>query len=192
MRSSPNAAAMRWSWPWISCGWLAGGGLADGGRGGLGSAADARRHLRRRSRVTPADSGRASRALAQVLYHRTGRPATSTFASATTCSGPIRSGRSRPSPTSAAIPARPTSRSPIAGTDRTLAATADAEVVTVPAFTGAPEQLWRIDQLTDGTYRIMPKAVPNSKEPMALTAVGAQHADAGEVRPQERQGALEL
>jgi arabinan endo-1,5-alpha-L-arabinosidase len=26
--------------------------------------------------------------------------------------------------------------------------------------------------LTDGTYRIMPKSTPNSKEPMALTAVG--------------------
>ena len=60
----------------------------------------------------------------------------------------------------------------IAGTDRTLAATADGEVVAVPAFTGGPEQLWRIDQLTDGTYRIMPKSVPNSKEAMALTAVG--------------------
>jgi arabinan endo-1,5-alpha-L-arabinosidase len=60
----------------------------------------------------------------------------------------------------------------IAGTDRTLAATADGEVVAVPAFTGSPEQLWRIDQLIDGTYRIMPKSVPNSKEPMALTAVG--------------------
>jgi arabinan endo-1,5-alpha-L-arabinosidase len=32
--------------------------------------------------------------------------------------------------------------------------------------------LWRIDQLTDGTYRILPKAVPNSKEPLALTAIG--------------------
>jgi arabinan endo-1,5-alpha-L-arabinosidase len=60
----------------------------------------------------------------------------------------------------------------IAGTDRALAATADAEVVAVPAFTGAPEQLWRIDQLTDGTYRIMPKVGPNSKEPLALTAIG--------------------
>jgi arabinan endo-1,5-alpha-L-arabinosidase len=30
----------------------------------------------------------------------------------------------------------------------------------------------RIDQLTDGTYRILPKAVPNSRELMALTAVG--------------------
>ena len=37
----------------------------------------------------------------------------------------------------------------IAGTDRALAATADGEVITVPKFTGAPEQLWRIDQLND-------------------------------------------
>ena len=61
----------------------------------------------------------------------------------------------------------------IAGTDRTLAVTEDAEVVAVPAFTGQPEQLWRIDQLTDGTYRIMPKVVTDPKEPFALTAVGA-------------------
>lgn len=60
----------------------------------------------------------------------------------------------------------------IAGTDRALAATAEAEVVAVPKFTGAPEQLWRIDQLTDGTFRIMPKVVPNSTEPLALTAMG--------------------
>jgi arabinan endo-1,5-alpha-L-arabinosidase len=60
----------------------------------------------------------------------------------------------------------------IAGTDRALAATADGEVITVPTFTGAPEQLWRIDQLTDGTYRIMPKVVPNSKEKLALVSSG--------------------
>jgi arabinan endo-1,5-alpha-L-arabinosidase len=60
----------------------------------------------------------------------------------------------------------------IAGTDRALAATAEVEVITVPAFTGAPEQLWRIDQLTDGTYRIMPKVVPNSKEKLALVSSG--------------------
>jgi len=60
----------------------------------------------------------------------------------------------------------------IAGTDRALAASEDSEVVTVPAFTGAPEQLWRIDQLTDGTYRVMPKSAPNSKEPVALTTIG--------------------
>ena len=60
----------------------------------------------------------------------------------------------------------------IAGTDRALAVTADAEVITVPAFTGAPEQLWQIDQLTDGTYRIMPKTVPGTKEKLALVSSG--------------------
>jgi arabinan endo-1,5-alpha-L-arabinosidase len=69
-------------------------------------------------------------------------------------------------------PGSPYFKITITGTDRALAATEDAELVAVPAFTGNPEQLWRIDQLTDGTYRIMPKAVPNSKEPLALTAVG--------------------
>lgn len=60
----------------------------------------------------------------------------------------------------------------IAGTGRALAATADAEVITVPEFTGGPEQLWMIDQLTDGTYRIMRKVVPNSKEQLALVFFG--------------------
>jgi arabinan endo-1,5-alpha-L-arabinosidase len=60
----------------------------------------------------------------------------------------------------------------IAGTERALAATAAAELITVPAFTGAPEQLWQIDQLTDGTYRIMPKVVPESKEQLALVSAG--------------------
>lgn len=60
----------------------------------------------------------------------------------------------------------------IAGTERALAATAAAELITVPAFTGAPEQLWRIEQLIDGTYRIMPKVVPNSNEKLALVSAG--------------------
>ncbi len=60
----------------------------------------------------------------------------------------------------------------IAGTERALAATAEAEVITVPTFTGAPEQLWRIDQLIDGTYRIMPKVVPDSQEKLALVSIG--------------------
>jgi len=60
----------------------------------------------------------------------------------------------------------------IAGTDRALAATAEAELITVPSFTGTPEQLWRIDQLTDGTYRIMPKEVPNSATHLALVSSG--------------------
>jgi arabinan endo-1,5-alpha-L-arabinosidase len=73
---------------------------------------------------------------------------------------------------SSGFPGSPCFKITIAGTERALAATADAEVVTVPAFTGQPEQLWRIDQLTDGTYRIMPKAVPNSTESLVLTAIG--------------------
>jgi arabinan endo-1,5-alpha-L-arabinosidase len=64
----------------------------------------------------------------------------------------------------------------IAGTDRALAASEDAELIVVPAFTGAPEQLWRVDQLGDGSWRITPKAIPNSKEPLALSAVGSSFA----------------
>ena len=48
----------------------------------------------------------------------------------------------------------------IEGTDRTLTAAEGAEVKVTEVFTGAPEQLWKIEQLTDGSYRIMPKAVP--------------------------------
>ena len=59
----------------------------------------------------------------------------------------------------------------IAGTTRALVATADKEVSTVPEFTGAPEQLWQIDQLTDGTYRIMPKSIPGCEEKLCLISI---------------------
>ena len=75
-------------------------------------------------------------------------------------------------PDAGGYPGGPYYKIVIAGTDRALAATAESEVITVPTFTGAPEQLWRIDQLTDGTYRIMPKVVPNSKEKLALVSSG--------------------
>jgi arabinan endo-1,5-alpha-L-arabinosidase len=68
----------------------------------------------------------------------------------------------------------------IEGTERALAATADAELITVPKFTGAPEQLWRIDQLTDGTYRIMPKVIPNSNKQLALISAGDSTPTLGE------------
>ena len=48
----------------------------------------------------------------------------------------------------------------IAGTARALAATESLELTAVPQFTGSDEQLWRIEQLTDGTYRMMPKRIP--------------------------------
>lgn len=51
----------------------------------------------------------------------------------------------------------------IAGTQRALAATADAELTTVKQFTGADEQLWRIEQLTDGNYRLLPKRIPGQE-----------------------------
>ena len=81
-------------------------------------------------------------------------------------------------------PGSPYFKITLAGTDRALAATAEAELVTVPAFTGAPEQLWRIDQLTDGTYRIQPKVVPNSSDALALTAVGGSTPTLAKFDPQ--------
>ncbi|MDE6650309.1 MAG: family 43 glycosylhydrolase [Muribaculaceae bacterium] len=59
----------------------------------------------------------------------------------------------------------------IEGTDRALCATADKEVSTVEHFSGTDEQLWRIEQLIDGTYRIMPKAIPGCEEELALVSV---------------------
>jgi arabinan endo-1,5-alpha-L-arabinosidase len=47
----------------------------------------------------------------------------------------------------------------IEGTNRALTATADLRVV-ASDFRGQDAQLWFIEQLTDGTYRIMPSAIP--------------------------------
>ncbi len=80
-------------------------------------------------------------------------------------------------------PGSPYFKITIAGTDRALAATADRELITVPAFTDAPEQLWRVDQLTDGTYRIMPKAIANVRETVALSAAGSSMATLDRVSP---------
>ena len=80
-------------------------------------------------------------------------------------------------------PGSPYFKITIAGTDRALAATEDGELITLPAFTGGPEQLWRIDQLTDGTYRVMPKTVPHSKETLALSAVGSSTPTLDRFRP---------
>ncbi len=76
-------------------------------------------------------------------------------------------------------PGSPYFKITVAGTDRALAATIDGEVATVPAFTGAPDQLWRIDQLTDGSWRISPK----SKESLALCAIGSSSATLSKIDP---------
>jgi len=81
-------------------------------------------------------------------------------------------------------PGSPYFKITIAGTDRALAATAEGELVSLPAFTGGPEQLWRIEQLSDGSWRIMPKSVPNTTEPLALSAIGSSFATLAKFDPQ--------
>ena len=78
----------------------------------------------------------------------------------------------KPAENAGGYPGSPYFRITIAGTERTLAATEDRELVILPAFSGGPEQLWRIDQLADGSYRVMPKGIPNSRESLALSAIG--------------------
>ncbi len=80
-------------------------------------------------------------------------------------------------------PGSPYFKITIAGTDRALAATGEGDLVVLPAFTGEPQQLWRIDQLTDGTWRVMPKSVPNVKEPLALSAIGSSFATLSRFQP---------
>jgi arabinan endo-1,5-alpha-L-arabinosidase len=69
-------------------------------------------------------------------------------------------------------PGAPYFRITVAGTERSLTATKGGELE-ASSFTGAAEQLWRIDQLVDGTYRISPKSVPDSTATWALSAVGS-------------------
>jgi arabinan endo-1,5-alpha-L-arabinosidase len=83
----------------------------------------------------------------------------------------------------AGYPGSPYFKITIAGTDRALAATPDSELVVVPAFTGAPEQLWRIDQLPDATWRITPKSAAGLKTPLALSAIGSSFATLSEFDP---------
>jgi len=78
-----------------------------------------------------------------------------------------------PAPNGGGYPGAPYFKITVAGTDRALAATPERELTVVQSFTGAREQLWRIDQLADGTYRLMPKASGDSKEDVALSAVGS-------------------
>ncbi len=82
-------------------------------------------------------------------------------------------------PNAGGYPGSPYFKIMIGGTDRALSATEDAELVVIPAFTSAPEQLWRIEQLPDGAWRIIPK----SKQPLALSAVGSSSATLAKFDP---------
>ena len=146
----------------------AAGEAAGAGRTAVAAGAPARTH---------------SRAGCRAGRRRTGRPATSTCACRRTWCRPSRSGRSRPSPTPAAIRDRRISRSRSPAPIARSPPRRTRELVALPAFTGGPEQLWRIDQLTDGTYRMMPKAVPNAKEPLALSAVGSSMPTLRQIQP---------
>lgn len=88
-----------------------------------------------------------------------------------------------PVPGAGGYPGSPYFKITIAGTDRALAATADAELAVAPHFTGGPEQLWRLDQLADGSWRIAPKSVPGTKDPLALSAVGSSFATLAKFDP---------
>ncbi len=71
----------------------------------------------------------------------------------------------------------------IAGTDRTLAVGEDSELVALPTFTGGPGQLWRLDRLTDGTWRIMPQIASVLDEHLALSAIGSSFATLSKFNP---------
>ena len=81
-------------------------------------------------------------------------------------------------PNAGGYPGSPYFKITIAGTERALATTSEAELVVLPAFTGAPEQLWRIEQLPDGAWRIMPKS-----KPVALSAIGSSFATLSKFDP---------
>src|SRR4029453_14989780 len=98
-----------------------------------------------------------------------------------------------PAPDAGGYPGARYFRIAIADTDRVLAATAGPGLVVVPRFPGPPEQLWRIDQLRDGPYRIMPKAVPDASvsEPWAVSAAGSSTPTLGRFRDDgDRQGGI--
>jgi arabinan endo-1,5-alpha-L-arabinosidase len=80
-------------------------------------------------------------------------------------------------------PGSPYFKITIAGTDRTLAVGEDGELVALPAFTSGHEQLWRLDQLTDSSWRIMPKFASTANESLTLSAVGSSFATLAKFDP---------
>jgi len=88
-----------------------------------------------------------------------------------------------PVPDAGGYPGSPYFKITIAGTDRTLAVGGDGELVTIPAFTGGYEQLWRLDQLTGGTWRIMPKFASTANESLTLSAIGSSFATLAKFEP---------
>lgn len=88
-----------------------------------------------------------------------------------------------PVPEAGGYPGSPYFKITIAGTDRTLAVGEDGELVALPAFAGTHEQLWRLDQLADGTWRVMPKFASSANESLVLSAVGSSFATLAKFDP---------
>jgi arabinan endo-1,5-alpha-L-arabinosidase len=80
-------------------------------------------------------------------------------------------------------PGSPYFKITIAGTERALAVGEDGELLALPAFTGGPEQLWRLDQLIDGSWRIMPKSASTAGQSLALSAIGSSFATLAKFDP---------
>lgn len=80
-------------------------------------------------------------------------------------------------------PGSPFCKITIAGTDRSLAVGDDGELTALAAFTGGDEQLWRLDQLADGSWRVVPKTASTAREPLALSAVGSSFATLSKFDP---------
>ena len=165
MRSNPSAPARRSNWPWKACrsadGAVAAVAVADRRRPAADAVAAAR----------PALPVAARRCGGGGIFAGTGAPIPPQDVAEVSTNWPAGNIDVRmanylcqaqqkwtitAAPNAGGYPGSPYFKITIAGTDRALAATADAELVVLPAFTGAPEQLWRIDQLPDGTWRIMP------------------------------------
>jgi arabinan endo-1,5-alpha-L-arabinosidase len=80
-------------------------------------------------------------------------------------------------------PGSPYFKITLAGTNRALAVGEDNELVALPEFTGGPEQLWRLDQLADGAWRVMPKVASPANKPLALSAIGSSFATLAKFDP---------
>ena len=103
--------------------------------------------------------------------------------------GSAKMGRSRRSPMPADIPVRRISGSRLPVRNVRSPPSPGGELTTA-AFSGAPEQLWRIDQLTDGSYRIGPKSDARHERSAGALRRRQQHADARQIRSRQRPPAL--
>ena len=183
---SPNARATHWNWPSISTQGFRRGGLgvrAGWSRRCSNDAARWRTRSRGDGKACPVGPRSPIAPRSRPSFHKLAR--WKYGGSPRRIYGSAASDLDDHAVTNAGgYPGSPYFKITIAGTDRALAATEKANWRSLPPSLGATEQLWRIDQLVDGTYRIMPKTVPIRRSRMALTAVGGQHADAGKFDPQ--------